>query len=263
MTPEISIMMTNYNKARYLERTIKSIVEQNVGKEVYELVLVDNISSDHSLDVMKFMKEFYLDKANIRVFQRKGHKKVEPGNITKVKNFGIKQCRGEVIMFCDPEVLHGPETIKKMIEHHFQGKDNLYVVGKVYSVGRETQELIDKTITFEEALNIVDKHKCQVMSGTERTVCFPFLSSVKKKWLVKVRGYEEEFVGGGHDDYDLWNRLHVANVESLFDDSILGIHQWHKAHWVNTDFNEKIMSSKKDILIRNNDHWGEIEVVEV
>ncbi|KKL12279.1 hypothetical protein LCGC14_2537330, partial [marine sediment metagenome] len=258
----ISIMINNYNRARYLERTIRSIVEQNVGREVYEIVLVDNISSDHSLDVMNFMKEFYWDKANIRIFKRIGHKKEEPGNITKVRNFGIKQCRGEVIMFCDPELLHGPGTIKKMIEHHFQGKDNLYVVGKVYDAEREIQNLIDKTRTFEEALKIAVKNPV-IRCGSERKVCYPFLSSVRKKWLVKVRGYDEEMIGGGHDDNDLWNRMHVANVDSLFDDSIIGIHQWHKPHWVNTDYNEKIMSSKKEILIRNNDRWGEIRAVKL
>ena len=165
-------------------------------------------------------------------------------------------------MFCDPEVLHGPETIKKMIENHFQEKDNLYVIGKVYDADQRLQELIDKTRTFEEALKIVSKNPI-IRCGKERPVCFPFLSAVKKKWLVKTRGYEEEFVGGGHDDTDLWNRLHVMNVNALVDESILGIHQWHNPHWVNTDYNEKIMSSKKEILIRNNDRWGEIQAEEI
>ena len=55
-SPEVSIIITNYNYSKYLARCIRSCLsQQNVNCEV---IVVDDCSTDNSLEVLEpFMEE--------------------------------------------------------------------------------------------------------------------------------------------------------------------------------------------------------------
>ena len=48
---QIDIIMPNYNKAPYLENSIKSIIDQNFSD--WNLYIIDDYSSDDSLQILK------------------------------------------------------------------------------------------------------------------------------------------------------------------------------------------------------------------
>ena len=52
---QIDIIMPNYNKAPYLENSIKSIIDQNFSD--WNLYIIDDYSSDDSLQILKNMKK--------------------------------------------------------------------------------------------------------------------------------------------------------------------------------------------------------------
>ncbi len=51
--PRISAILCTHNRADYLERALKSLAEQSLPPEQFEVVVVDNASSDRTLDVTK------------------------------------------------------------------------------------------------------------------------------------------------------------------------------------------------------------------
>ena len=51
----ITIIIPVYNSERYLEKTIKSILEQTYNN--YELILIDNGSTDNSAEICKKYQE--------------------------------------------------------------------------------------------------------------------------------------------------------------------------------------------------------------
>ncbi len=50
---EISVIITNYNYAKYLPRAIRSLVSQSYNKEEYEIIVIDDCSSDNSKEIIE------------------------------------------------------------------------------------------------------------------------------------------------------------------------------------------------------------------
>ena len=49
---EISVIVSNYNYARFLPRCIRSLVTQSFNKSEYEIIVIDDCSTDDSKDVI-------------------------------------------------------------------------------------------------------------------------------------------------------------------------------------------------------------------
>ena len=56
----ISILITNYNKSKFLKKNILSVVNQEYGN--YEIIMFDDNSNDNSLEIIKKFKKIKLIK---------------------------------------------------------------------------------------------------------------------------------------------------------------------------------------------------------
>lgn len=64
----ISVIVTNYNYGNYLGRCIRSLMDQSLPKNSYEVIVVDDCSTDHSRQVMQSFSGFIrpvLNEANL------------------------------------------------------------------------------------------------------------------------------------------------------------------------------------------------------
>lgn len=92
--PKISVLMTVYNHEKFLNFSIKSILNQTYKN--WELILIDNGSTDKSrIQFFKFndkrIKKFYLKKNIGR---------------TRCLNYGLRLCKGEYIAILNLTILH-------------------------------------------------------------------------------------------------------------------------------------------------------------
>ena len=109
----ISIIMPIYNAEKYLKRTINSIINQTIGFDNIELILVDDNSSDSS---KKIIEEFSDQFPNIVPF----YSQVNHGFPGYGRNVGIKNASADYIMFIDNDdeyELDFCETIYNSIEN--------------------------------------------------------------------------------------------------------------------------------------------------
>ena len=49
----VSVIITCYNYGRFLERAIRSVLDQDIDKSQYEIIVVNDNSSDETSAVMK------------------------------------------------------------------------------------------------------------------------------------------------------------------------------------------------------------------
>ena len=54
----ISVIITNYNKEKYIKKTIQSIINQNYKN--FEIIIFDDCSSDNSIKLIKKFKKIKL-----------------------------------------------------------------------------------------------------------------------------------------------------------------------------------------------------------
>ena len=92
----ISIVIPIYNAETYLPDTINSIINQTIGFENIELILVDDKSTDNSKDVIKKYAEEYSNIKPIYLDKNSGY----PGF---VRNKGMEVVTSEYLMFIDSD----------------------------------------------------------------------------------------------------------------------------------------------------------------
>jgi len=49
---EISVIITNYNYEKFVARAIRSVVSQSINKSSYEIIVIDDFSSDNSQNII-------------------------------------------------------------------------------------------------------------------------------------------------------------------------------------------------------------------
>ena len=86
----ISVIVPIYNIEMFVERCIKSIVEQSYKN--LEIILIDDGSTDSSGDICEKWKKF---DSRISVIHKKN------GGLSDARNFGLDVARGSYISFID------------------------------------------------------------------------------------------------------------------------------------------------------------------
>ena len=90
-----SVIVPVFNSEKYISNTIKSVLRQPFLKEKYEIILINDHSSDNSkLIIQNFKKKF----KNIKVINNKKNYKV-----SYCRNIGIKSAMGKYIIFLDSD----------------------------------------------------------------------------------------------------------------------------------------------------------------
>lgn len=105
----VSVIIPVYNSEKFLEDTILSVVNQTIGFENIELLLIDDSSTDSSREIInKFSKQY----DNIKsIFLDENH-----GCPGPARNIGIAKATSEYIMFLDNDDQYEKHLCEKLYE---------------------------------------------------------------------------------------------------------------------------------------------------
>lgn len=101
--PQVSVIVTTYNREKYLKETIQSILDQTFTD--FELIVVDNFSNYDFFEVMESFND-----SRIKPFQNQNN-----GIIAVNRNYGISKATGKYLAFCDDDDLWMPEKLEKQV----------------------------------------------------------------------------------------------------------------------------------------------------
>jgi len=112
--PLVSIVCPCYNKAQTLGQSIQSIIDQSFTN--WELILVDDCSTDNTQELLNTIHLQDIDESNIRK-DRRIKKVYLPMNMGVVAAYrqGIMKARGKYIMFHDSDDMSLPDRIDKCL----------------------------------------------------------------------------------------------------------------------------------------------------
>ena len=109
----LSIIIPVYNVEKFLEKCVDSTQSQNIEKDDYEVILINDGSTDNSLEIAKRLEKKY---TNIKVVSK------ENGGLSSARNYGIEQSKGAYIMFLDSDDWIADNCLynirKKLIAEH-------------------------------------------------------------------------------------------------------------------------------------------------
>jgi glycosyltransferase involved in cell wall biosynthesis len=104
-TPKVTVIMPSYNVAPYIEASVRSVVEQTFPD--WELLIIDDCSKDDSYDIACRLAE---SDARIRVLKNEKN-----SGVSKTRNFGISQARGEYVALLDSDDQWCKEKLEKQL----------------------------------------------------------------------------------------------------------------------------------------------------
>ena len=91
----ISYILPCYNVAPYVARCLESIERQDIPQDEFEVICVDDCSTDQTVETIRFYQQIY---SNIFLFCH-----TENRTAGGARNTGIKHAKGEYLWFVDPD----------------------------------------------------------------------------------------------------------------------------------------------------------------
>ena len=118
---KFSIIIPNYNSEKWVEKCLNSILNQTFKD--YEIVFVDDISEDNSLEMAK---KIIGDKQAAK-FIKNSTKRLNGGS----RNVGIAEAEGEYILCIDCDDWLSDEKVLEDIDKKINGEDIIYLGFKI------------------------------------------------------------------------------------------------------------------------------------
>lgn len=107
MGVKLSIVVPIYKVEPYLPKCVESLLAQDLPKEDYEIILVDDGSPDRCGEICE---EYATRFDNVKVVHRKN------GGLSAARNTGIEIAQGEYVLFVDSDDYLEPNVLKTLVD---------------------------------------------------------------------------------------------------------------------------------------------------
>ncbi len=201
--PFVSVVVPTYNRGKPLCDTLKSLFGQNYRH--YEIIVVDQSTK-------KFPKKEEFLKRSKNKFSLISLKQA---NLPHARNIGITKAKGEIVLFCDDDVL----TKKNLISSHvanFSDPSVGAVVGRVVTLGQKVKPNFTDIGKIFPWGAIAGGYSSKIRQELNNIIGCNI--SMREKILKKLGGFDENFIGNAlREDTDLALRLKKQGWRIIFD----------------------------------------------
>lgn len=118
----ISVVVCTYNRSKLLATCLDSLAEQSLGKEFYEVIVVDNYSTD---DTIKVAGEFAHREPDFKLCRE------ERRGANHARNTGVTFAHGDYLAFIDDDAVAHPDWLLN-IHDHIRRNPDVVVFGGPY-----------------------------------------------------------------------------------------------------------------------------------
>lgn len=119
---EISVVLCTHDRSSILRRTLPAIVSQDLPRDAYEVIVVDNASSDDTKEVVAAL---VCSEPNLRYVHE-----TEVG-LSAARNRGVLEASGSIVVFVDDDVRVDSRWLGHVIEPFRTDPDLAAVGGRV------------------------------------------------------------------------------------------------------------------------------------
>lgn len=199
--PLISIVIPSYNKVKYIEKTLSSIVNQSykqslagtAGKNI-EVIIQDGGSNDGTLEVIKKYAKKY--PKLIRFVSKR-----DAGQLDAI-NKGLKKAKGEIVTFINADDVYEKDALFVVAEHYKENPDALWFAGKCRITNEDGLEIAKFWTTLKNFLLNINHYSLLLFTSNYMSQPSVFITKEAYKRYGPFTG-TKKFVY----EYDLWLTL--------------------------------------------------------
>ncbi len=188
-----SVIIPVYNAETTLSLCLKALSHQSVAKEDYEVIVIDDGSTDNTSNIAKKFNVNYISQTN-------------QGPAT-ARNKGARAARGDIILFTDSDCIPDHSWIKEMVSP-FKDSDVVAVKG-IYKTSQKELAARFAQAEFEDRYDLLKKSSSIDMIDT-------YSAAFRKDIFLDMGGFDQSFPVANNEDTDFSYRLAVAGYELVF-----------------------------------------------
>ena len=184
---KFSIITAIYNSEKYLNESIESVINQDIGfKDNVELILVDDGSSDKSCKIAQGYGEKYPE--NIMVLRK------ENGGVASARNLGLKHASGRYINFLDSDDKLSPNSLS-VIDNFIERHPDIKVVSMPLKFfdKREGNHYLNYKFEKEGIINLDEKYDYPQLHIASSFTCAEAMEDYEFNTSL-VNGSDSEFL---------------------------------------------------------------------
>lgn len=202
--PFVSIIIPVLNAEKFIKSCLEAVFESDYPKERREVLVVDNGSSDHTVDIAR--------QFNVKVM-------AEPYvTISTLRNIGARQARGEILAFLDADCLAPRHWLSAAVEA--LKKERVGAVGCWYQLP-EHPAFVEK---------VWDLHASWRREWAGEIDWIPSGDLIISKALYeKIGGFNETLMTS--EDVDICGRVHRAGQQIYSDHRLAVVHLGNPKTW--------------------------------
>tara|TARA_Y100000590_G_scaffold22971_1_gene26447 strand:+ start:37770 stop:38582 length:813 start_codon:yes stop_codon:yes gene_type:complete len=189
----LSIICPCYNSETHIVRLSDSLLSQIETTKPYEIIFIDDGSSDRTLELLHSHSILFKNKnIDIKIITQ-SHK--GPGS---ARNLGIKNSKYEYIAFIDSDDIWYKNKINETINiiTKYGNEYNTFVHDEIYKKSNgESLKITSGILISQNVSESLYKRNCLSTSAT----------IISKKILVDTGGFDESLMSS--QDYDLWLKI--------------------------------------------------------
>ncbi|NLM03434.1 MAG: glycosyltransferase [Clostridiales bacterium] len=208
----VSAVIPCYNCQNFISKTIESLINQTIKPQ--EIILVNDASTDNTLEILKQIKEQYPNIAEIiNLEKNKG--------ASHARNHGVKNAKGQYILFMDSDDIAEPTLIEGLVNRLDKlnsRAENKYIL--CYSAYLQIDEKNKQISNIARGIQVEPEE----ILGYEFVRNYIISTSgvlVKKDYFIKAGGFNEKIRYS--EDWDLWLRLTQLGGFAYVDEPLIKI----------------------------------------
>lgn len=199
--PMVSVIVPGRNASATLERCLSSLRLQDWPKDRFEILYVDDASTDGSVGIASG----YAD----RIVRLEGL----PGGPARARNQGVREAAGEIIVFLDADILPPPSTLRALVKPLMEDGSLDAVFGSYDS------EPTDPGLVSQYR-NLLH-HFVHQTSRHDATTFWAGCGAVRKQSFERAGGFDtERYPGAMIEDIELGHRMRRLGMRIRLDPSI-------------------------------------------
>lgn len=265
---KVSVIVPVYNRLEHLRALFICLLRQTVPP--YELIISDDGSQEKVEDYIGDL----IEKAPFKIkhiYQKdKGFRK------TRALNNGVKNSEGDLLVFCDQDLLFPEDHIENIIK---KSRKKEFLMGRPFSISENEKKVVLDNLEKLSYKEIIKKLNPEYTINVKNTLKKDRIKRIFKQFhlrkrgiklvgmsyslfkedYISINGYDEKYQGWGCEDDDFGNRLETKGIIGReFIGNLIQIHLFHPFDPTKTrSSNEEYYSLRKKEIFKTKNGFCE------
>lgn len=177
----VSIVIPTYNRDADLRELLYIILMQTILP--LDVIVVDDSDNNDTKDLIEQMRDDFVKKGIILNYNRGGEKREK--SISRARNIGAAQAKGEIILFLDDDVILDKQYIEEIINVYKKHPNAVGVQGYITNWRNvsSARALLSNLIDRAFFLFHTEKDRCRILPSGNITYPHPLSRVIGCEWL--------------------------------------------------------------------------------